>query len=241
MVTKDLGFVMKRHNFRETSIIASFYTKKFGKITGILKGFYTFKKEFSSSLDLFTLNELIFYPKKSDIWLVSFADLVRDYDFLRKNINAATAASVFINLTDRALGPWDKNPEVFNLIKEALSFLQKENVRKVLYVFLVKFLTLSGFKPEFGKCLLCHKPISEETFFSVLRGGLICKKCSSNDHDLKKISREAIASIFYIQNNDFIVALRLKPTEECEKEVMFILREFLCYHLEFDVFGERLQ
>jgi len=235
MIAKDLGFVMKRHNFRETSIIASFYTKKFGKITGILKGFYTFKKEFSSNLDLFTLNELIFYPKKSDIWLVSFADLVRDYDFLRKNITAATAASVFINLTDRALGPWDKNAEVFNLIKEALSFLQKEDTRKVLCVFLVKFLTLSGFKPEFGKCLSCHNAISEETFFSVLRGGLICKKCSNKDHDLKKISREAIASIFYMQNNDFIIALRLKPTEECENEIMYILREFLCYHLEFDI------
>ncbi len=235
MIAKDIGFLMKRHNFRETSVIASFYTKKFGKITGILKGFYTPKKEFSSNLDIFTLNELVFYPKKSDIWLVSFVDLVRDYAFLRKNIKAATAASVFINLTDKALGAWDKNAEVFNLIKEALSFLEKEDTHRVLYVFLVKFLTLSGFKPEFGKCLNCHKPIDEETFFSVLRGGLICKKCSNKEHDLRRIGRETIASIFYMQNNDFIIALRLNPTEECEKEILFILREFLCYHLEFDI------
>ena len=235
MVTKDLGFLLKRYNFRETSVIASFYTQKFGKITGILKGFYTQKKEFSSHLDSLSLNELVFYPKKSDIWLVSFADLVCDYDFLRSDISRAAVASIFLNLIDKTMQPLDKNPEVFQLLKDCLSSLKGESAKKALYVFLIKFLTLSGFKPEFGKCLICHKPADEETQFSVSRGGLVCKKCGAKEQDTRKIGADTIASLFYIQNNDFPLALRINPTVTCEKEMAYLLREFLCCHFDIDI------
>lgn len=265
MITKDLGFVLKRYNFRETSVIASFYTQKFGKITGILKGFYTQKKEFASTLDSLSLNEIVFYPKKSDVWLVSFADLVCDYDFLRRDLLRAGVASIFLNLIDKTMQPLDKNPEVFELLRDSLFSLKEESARKSLYVFLIKFLTLSGFKPEFGKCLVCHKPVDEETLFSVSRGGLVCKKCSlepagrrptptfvtgvaspaesgqdiqikgTRDHDTRKIGADTIASLFYIQNNDFPLALRIKPAAECEKEMIYLLREFLCCHLDIDI------
>jgi len=235
MVTKDLGFVLKRYNFRETSLIASFYTQKFGKITGILKGFYTQKKEFASHLDNLSLNEIVFYPKKSDVWLVSFADLVHDYGFLRNDLLRANVASIFLNLIDKTMQPLDKNLEVFELLRDSLFSLKEESAQKALYVFLIKFLTLSGFKPEFGKCLICHKPADEETLFSVSRGGLVCKKCAATDQDTRKLGADTIASLFYIQNNDFSLALRIKPAPECEKEMVYILREFLCCHLDIDI------
>jgi DNA repair protein RecO (recombination protein O) len=235
MIAKDFGFVLKRYNFRETSVIASFYTQKFGKITGILKGFYTQKKEFASHLDSLSLNEIVFYPKKSDVWLVSFADLVCDYTFLRNDISRAGVASVFLNLIDKTMQPLDKNPEVFELLKSCLSSLKEESARKALYVFLIKFLTLSGFKPEFGKCLVCHKPADCETHFNVSRGGLVCRQCGIKDQDTRKLGADTIASLFYIQNNNFPLALRIKPTPECEREMIYLLREFLCCHLDIDI------
>lgn len=235
MIAKDLGFVLKRYNFRETSVIASFYTQKYGKITGILKGFYTQKKEFASHLDSLSLNEIVFYPKKSDVWLVSFADLVCDYGFLRKDLSRAWAASIFLNLIDKTMQPLDKNLEVFELLRDSLFSLREEGARKALYVFLIKFLTLSGFKPEFGKCLICHKPADSQTHFSVSRGGLVCKKCTAKEQDTRKIGADTIASLFYIQSNDFSLALRIKPTAECEREMIYLLREFLCCHLDIDI------
>ncbi|MDD4954841.1 MAG: DNA repair protein RecO [Candidatus Omnitrophica bacterium] len=235
MVTKDLGFVIKRYNFRETSVIASFYTQKYGKITGILKGFYTQKKEFASHLGSLSLNEIVFYPKKSDVWLVSFADLVCDYGFLRSDLARASVASVFLNLVDKTMQPLDKNLEVFELLRDSLFSLKEESAQKSLYVFLIKFLTISGFKPEFGKCLICHEPASGETHFSVSRGGLVCKKCKTTEQDIRRIGADTMASLFYIQNNDFPLALRIKPTPECEKEMVYLLREFLCCHLDIDI------
>lgn len=238
MVTKDIGFVIKRYNFRETSLIATLYTLQFGKIVGIFKGFYTRKKEFSSTLDLFTLNEFLFYPKKREVWLVSFADLISEYHFLRNNILKNKIGTVFLNLLDKTIELWDVHQSVFYLLKDSLDYLSKEDAHKVLYTFLVKFLTLSGFKPELNLCINCHRQLKDDIFFSTSRGGLLCTNCLRGADDYQKIGRETASSLLYIQNNDFPLALRLSSTLSCEKEMRFILREFLSYHLELDVLGQ---
>ncbi|MDP2924367.1 MAG: DNA repair protein RecO [Candidatus Omnitrophota bacterium] len=235
MVTKDFAFVLKRYNFRETSLLVNFYTLKFGKITGILKGFYTSKKEFSSNLDVSSLNEIIFYPKKRDIWLVSFTDLVSDYDYLRKNIAKAKVSSLFLNIIDKTMQPLDRNEHIFDLLKVCLDALGEQDERKMLYIFLIKFLTISGVKPEFNRCIVCHSAIGKEAFFSVVKGGLLCRNCYRGVDDYQKISRETISSLLYIQDNDFPFLLRLKPTCDCEKEILYILQEFLRYHLDFNI------
>lgn len=235
MIEKDLGFVLKRFDFRETSVIANIYTLRFGKITGILKGFYTFKKEFSSSLDVFTLNEFIFYPRKREIWLVSFADYVYDYPYLRENFSKSKVGALFFTLIDRTMQIWDENPSVFYLIKDCLHWLGGEENRKILYIFLIKFLTISGFRPEFNKCIICHRPLAEDIFFSVSKGGMVCRMCAGRTNDLKRISKETSSALFFIQRSEFPQINRLKISSLCEKEIFYLLHEFIFYHLDFDI------
>ncbi|MDP8290311.1 MAG: DNA repair protein RecO [Candidatus Susulua stagnicola] len=234
MIEKDLGFVLRRYNFRETSLITTLYTSRFGKIRGIFKGFYTFKKEFSSSLDIFTLNEFIFYPKKSEIWLISHADLVSDFSYLREDLPKAKVVAIMLNLLDKTMLLWDRNLEIFNLINDCLNCLRQESEVKILYVFLIKFLSLAGFKPEFNHCLICQKSLDDEFYFSVTKGGLVCKACGRGLGDLKKITKQTCRSLLYIQNSDFALIGRLKVARLCEEEFFYILGRFLAYHFEFD-------
>lgn len=239
MISKDIGFVIRRHNFRETSVIASIYTSRFGKITGIFKGFYTQKKEFSTPLDVFTLNEFVFYPKKREIWLVSFADFIYDFYPLRDNFNKSRMGVIFLNLVDKTMPLWDSNPEVFFLLRQCLLWLCEEDERRVLYVFLIKFLTVSGFKPQFDHCIICHNNLSgEEVFFSVSKGGLVCGDCRHTSNDSRRITKEALACLFYIQRADFPGVNRLKISSASEKEILSLLRSFLLYHLDYDIFSK---
>ncbi|MCK4912741.1 MAG: DNA repair protein RecO [Candidatus Omnitrophica bacterium] len=234
MIEKDLGFVLRRYNFRETSLITTLYTSRFGKIRGIFKGFYTFKKEFSSSLDIFTLNEFVFYPKKSEIWLISHADLVSDFSYLREDLPKAKVGALLLNLLDKTMPLWDGNLQIFNLVNDCLNSLKQDNEVKVLYVFLIKFLSLSGFKPEFNHCMKCQKTLDDEFYFSVAKGGLVCNVCGKNVGDLKKITKQACRSLLYIQNNDLSLIDRLKVSRSCEEEFFYILGRFLGYHFEFN-------
>ena len=234
MVEKDLGFVLKRYNFRETSLITTLYTFRFGKVRGIFKGFYTPKKEFSSPLDIFTLNEFVFYPKRNEIWLISHADLVSDFSYLREDLSKAKTGALIFNLLDKTMPLWDQNARVFNLINDSLNSLGQEQEFKILYIFLIKFLSLAGFKPEFNHCLNCQKGLDDEFSFSVARGGLICKVCAHQVGDAKKISKQACRCLVYIQSADFALTSRLKVTKSCEDEIFYILGRFLAYHFDFN-------
>ena len=234
MIEKDLGFVLKRYNFRETSLITTLYTSCFGKIRGIFKGFYTPKKEFSSPLDIFTLNEFVFYPKRNEIWLISHADLVSDFSYLREDLSKAKVGALLFNLLDKTMPLWDQNKQIFNLINDCLNSLRQESEAKILYVFLIKFLSLAGFKPEFNHCLKCQKVLDDEFSFSVAKGGLICKVCAHQASDAKNISKQACRSLLYIQGADFSLTSRLKTTRACEEEIFYILGRFLAYHFDFN-------
>lgn len=236
MIEKDLGFVLRRYNFRETSLIATLYTSRFGKIRGIFKGFYTSKREFSSTLDIFTLNEFVFYPKRSEIWLVSFADLILDYSFLRETISKARLGALFLNLIDRTMQLWDRNFFVFHLFKDCLYWLNQKEELKTSYIFLIKFLALCGFRPQLNHCLTCEVELKEKAFFNTSLGGLICKNCYGNLNFSHEISKETILSFLYIQETTFPQVLRLALTLNCKKEMDYILREFFLHHLEFDIF-----
>ena len=233
MIEKDLGFVLRRFNFRDTSLIATLYTLRFGKIKGIFKGFYTLKKEFSSTLDIFSLNEFVFYPKKNEIWLISHADLVSDYGFLSKDLASAQIGTSFLNLVDKTMQIWDKNEYIFYLIDNCLRALESEDSLKTFYIFLIKFLTLSGFKPELNHCLLCKNKLEYEVFFSVSKGGLMCNYCRQKAPDVQKISQQAMRSLFYIQSTDFPLVFRLGLSSSCEDEIFYILQRFLSYHCDF--------
>ncbi len=233
MIKKDLGFVVRRYNFRETSLITTIYTQNYGKISGILKGFYTQKREFSSPLGVFSLNEFVFYPKRSEIWLISHVDLVSDFSFLAKSLSKSKVAALYFNLIDKTMQLWDRNPYIFNLIKESLEFLQREGDLKILCIFLIKFLTHSGFKPEFNHCICCAGLLEEDIFFSVSKGGLVCKNCRARVSDIRKISKQATQSLLYIQRTEFPLVCRLNLNLRCQQEVLYILSEFLAYHFQF--------
>ncbi|MDD3296185.1 MAG: DNA repair protein RecO [Candidatus Omnitrophica bacterium] len=233
MIEKDLGFVLKRHNFRETSLILTLYTARFGKISGICKGFYSGKKEFSAHLDTFSLNEFVFYPKRNEIWLISHADLVSDFFFLRKDLSKMRVAAFLFNVVEKAMPLWDANYQIFNLINYCLNLLSKEKEMKVLYLFLIKFLTLSGFKPELDRCICCENSLQQESLFSISRGGFVCRRCSHRVKDIQVISQQASRSLAYIQKTDFPLVLRLNPTVACQEDIFYILREFMSYHFDF--------
>ena len=64
-IHKTEAVVLRKRDFRETSLIVEFYTREFGKMSGILKGIRSEPQKFASTLEPFSLNEIIFYSKRS--------------------------------------------------------------------------------------------------------------------------------------------------------------------------------
>lgn len=241
-IDRTQGLVLKKRELRETSLIVDFYTKEFGKICGILKGIRTDSKKFASNLELFSLNEIIFYRKThSSYHLISQADKLDNFTPIRQNIERTATASFMMEMVSSIMQLEDKNEEVFNLALASLKELETNyNPEKIATIFKIKMLSLSGFKPHFDSCVSCLDKIMGQSRFSLALGGLLCPRCMPKDPTARSIFRGTIATVLHIEKNSFNNSLNLGMNPQIKKELGLILNAFLNFHLERELKSQKL-
>jgi DNA repair protein RecO (recombination protein O) len=241
-IYKTEAIVLRKRDFRETSIIVDFYTRDFGKLSGLLKGIRLEPEKFASNLELFSYNEIIFYRKRnSALHLVSQCDAKDNYDLIRKDIIKVGITSFMMDLLSAVMPQEDKNEEVFDLTLTCLQELKNQiNPDKVMTIFKIKILALSGFKPHFDSCVSCGDRVLGQSKFSLNLGGLLCISCYNKDLSARSIFRGTVASILHIEKNDFKTNLNLGMNPQIKKELDLILNAFLNFHLERELKSQKV-
>ena len=234
MIVKTEGIVLKSFDFRETSRIATFFTRDQGKVKGVLKGIRKDPRKFASSVEKFSLNDIVYYQyRNSDIHLVSHCDMKDFYQGLRQDLERMTAASYAAELIDTLMPSEETNAQIYDLMQAFLKSLQATpDVSKLVQTFQIKILSLSGFKPHLETCVSCYKSVVDAPRFSLRLGGLLCGVCHDTAGEATPISLGAVASILHIQKNNWDAALRLGMAPFIKKELKYVLNHFLVFHLE---------
>ena len=234
MIVKTEGIVLKSFDFRETSRIATFLTRDYGKVKGVLKGIRKDPRKFGSSIEKFSLNDVVYYQyRNSDIHLVSHCDMKDFFTGLRGDLERMTAASYATELIDTLMPSEEQNAEIYDLMRAFLKSLQTTpDVPKLVQTFQIKILSLSGFKPHLEACVRCSKKVEDAPRFSLRLGGLLCEVCKDTAGEATPISLGAVASILHIQKNSWEAALRLGMAPFIKKELKYVLNHFLVFHLE---------
>jgi len=234
MIVKTEGIVLKSFDFRETSRIATFFTRDFGKVKGVLKGIRKDPKKFGSNVEKFSVNDIVYYQyRNSDIHLVSHCDMKDFFSGLRQDLERMTAASYATELIDTLMPAEEQSFEIYDLMQVFLKSLQTTtDVSKLVQTFQIKILSLSGFKPHLETCVRCSKIVDDSPRFSLRLGGLLCAMCKDFSGEATPISLGAVASILHIQENNWDTALRLGMAPFIKKELKYVLNHFLVFHLE---------
>ena len=234
MIVKTEGIVLKTFDFRETSRIATFFTRDFGKVKGVLKGIRKDPKKFGSSIEKFSVNDIVYYQyRNNDIHLVSHCDMKDYFSGLRQDLERMTAASYASELIDTLMPAEEQNLEIYNLMQVFLKSLQSApDISKLIQTFQIKILSLSGFQPHLEACVRCNQNVADAPRFSLRLGGLLCGTCKDSSGEATSISLGAVASILHIQKNNWDGALRLGMAPFVKKELKYVLNHFLVFHLE---------
>jgi len=238
MICKTEAIVLKTFDFRETSRIASFFTKDYGKMSGVLKGIRKDPKKFGSRLDAFSVNDIVYYQyTRSDLHLVSQCDLKQFFFPIRQDYHKTLAAQYALELLGVVMPAEEKNARIYALTMSFLTSLESATqINPLVHFFQIKILLYSGFKPHLDTCVKCHRRISERARFSLNDGGLVCHHCPITDSLVHYISPGTIASILHIEKNAWAQCLRLKLSRRVQDELKYTLNHFLVYHL-----GRRLK
>ena len=227
------AIVLKSFDFRETSRIATFFTKEYGRVSGILKGIRKDPRKFGSSLDRFTVNDIVYYQyRNSDLHLISHCDMRNYFYPVRQDLKKSIAANYILELVGLIMPSEEKNIKVYQLMMDFLSDLGEiDDVNQLVHFFQIKILLISGFKPHLDTCLWCRKKIEGKARFSLKDGGLICLDCPLSDTSVHLISQGTVASILFAERNDWAECLILKLSETTKQELKYVLNNFLVFHL----------
>lgn len=157
--------VLNRRDLRETSILATFYSREFGKIKGVLKGIRGDRSRYGSQAEIFGLNKIVFYEKsRGEFQNITQCDLIDGLFGIRKSLFAIAYATYFLELVDDLTEPVEKNEKIFELLLGSLKLLAKglEPV-KIARVFEIRLLTLLGFGPTVEGSSVCGIKVSMGT------------------------------------------------------------------------------
>jgi len=231
---KSEGIILKKMNYRETSVILTLFTEEMGKIKGVLKGVRSEKSKIPPAT--FTPGAYIFtfiYKKKSNLHLLSSPSLINSFEMeKRKNLKAWHLSLKLINLFTQE---GSKEKDIFNLLKTAGFLYSKTETPEIIFTgFKIKLIKILGYGIELEKCVSCRKN-SKYFLFSGKLGGILCKECAKKDVNSIRISPKVLNVMKQMNKMDFekFNVIKKIPKEILEK-INFYSNITLNYHSEIE-------
>ncbi len=230
---KTEAIVLKTQKQGETSKILTLFTRAKGILKVIAKGSRGFKSRYFGTLEPLNHISIVYYFKETrDLQLLSQADIVHSFIELRNNLEKYAIAMFCCELIQKTQL---EHPEKV-LFDDLLSLLKGLNLAKdkyfnYLFWFILRFLRISGFKPELNQCQVCGSTRKAGRLrFSILRGKFSCEKCQIPDPMSISVDGEVI---------DFLLNLQMGRIQQVESyycpnmtESETLLLSFLQYHVE---------
>lgn len=234
MIPKTEAIVLKSFDYRETSRIVTFFTKEHGKITGIMKGIRKDPRKFGSSVEKYSVNDLVYYHyQRTDLHLVSQCDLKQYFFRIRDDYERNVTANYALELVNKIMPAEQANSDVYHLLLQFLERLQDEkDMERLVHLFQIKILRFSGFSPHLDSCVRCRRPVQGKVRFSMAGGGLVCPDCPTTESSFTVISRGTVSTIMHFERESWQDCLRLGLATKVRAELKYILHNFLEYHLE---------
>jgi DNA repair protein RecO (recombination protein O) len=233
-IRRDEAIVLNRIPLRETSLIATLFSKHSGKIKVIIKGIRKERRQRTAAFEPFTLVSVVYYEKlRSELHLCSDVSIRNSYAGLRDRLDLMGHATYLVELVDKLFGVQDPHHDVHELLKSAFDLFPSHAPELVARVFEAKILSEVGWLPILTKCALCGDQKLSQVTFSPRQGGILCCRCDQSEANTIAISNGTRQSLLYFLRHGMEQALRLRVPNATANELERISERFLRYHLEY--------
>jgi DNA repair protein RecO (recombination protein O) len=224
------GFVLRAIKLGESDRIVTFYTQTHGRIRAVAKGIRKSKSRFGGRLDAFTHVDLQLYRGRSDLDIVTQADIISRPRRLREHYASFCAASAMADAIERTTNERDSNVRVFLLFKAAIEALEKgaEDEPMLAYAFLAKLTSLTGLHPTLHICVDCGS--EARAAFSYGRGGAVCGACI--DRADPKTTDEILECWAMLLNTEWDALRETHLTTDVRRDLGSLMLTFVQWHID---------
>ncbi|PID77474.1 MAG: DNA repair protein RecO [Deltaproteobacteria bacterium] len=229
-VQESEALVVAGQEHGESDRIITFYSRDFGRFTGIAKGACRSKKRFVNKLEPFSLLHLSFqWPRNGSLVFIQEADLRNSFLRLRQDYSIFAAASIIQEMLLFTTNEREQDQNIFNLTSWALSSLnQGQPPRTIIYFYLIRLYDLLGYRPNLSACINCGVKIDAPLPFSFnyQAGGLICTRCKQPGGLYEELSKGTINLLNKALEQELNKLGRLKFSNRAEQETSCFLHQY---------------
>jgi len=176
VVTSE-AVVLRTWPVHEADLVVSFFTREYGKMTGVAKSALKSRRRFGGALEPMTVARAWFVERPKQ-------ELVRldQLEILRSPLSAPVdqvrlgVLSLFAEVLEQALPEHDPQETVFRLIVAVLEQTTVEQAWMPLTYFELWMTRLMGLLPDIAHCTACGEAlVAGETSFNAYADGLFCR------------------------------------------------------------------
>src|SRR5436309_3841332 len=247
------AIILKRTDLAESDRIVTLFTPGKGKYHAIAKGTRRPVSKLAGHLELLSRSQLqLALGRNLDI--VTQAEGIENFLHVRSDLWHMTCGFYLAELVDRFLEERTPHHEVYNLLLEALRFLDADAVeieqqraegtltagqehgrtQLLLRHFEIYLLSYIGYEPVLRTCAHCSAELQPvENGFTPALGGALCPNCSHLW--VQPLSMNALKVLRLLQRTEWAKMPRLRLDGRLHNELEAAMHGLLRFHLERDL------
>ena len=232
------AILLRRLDYGDFDVIITFFTLKRGKLSLIAKSAKKSTKRFAGILELFSVLEVTAGTGRSKgLSVLQEAVLKQPFSTIRADFRKTAYASYWTELIYNWIEENFRQASLYHLLEHVLAELDSERTTPTVLniLFQMRFLALSGHRPNLGNCSVCRQELENIKQDNILidsqRGGILCKDCRTRSASRTLLDKGTIKQLLWVESGDLAKATRIKFSPSALKEGTEFLEEFVCYHL----------
>ncbi|HEY4056175.1 MAG TPA: DNA repair protein RecO [Kofleriaceae bacterium] len=184
------GVVLKTTPLRESDLVVTLFTDRFGRVSAVARGARKSKIRFAGTLSLLVLGRYQVSKGRGELWNLEGGEIEREWTQLASDVVAVAHASYVAELVGALMPAEAPEPEALDVVTalwDSLSIAGPSPAALRATEFAL--LELTGNMPAIERCAACgadfSQPEDEEgAVFDASRGGALCARCAGRSRSV---------------------------------------------------------
>jgi len=189
------AIVLSRRDVAEHDCLYTMMTEVRGKMEVRVRGARKILSKLVPPLASIGIVRVLVYEGRSRPLLIGI-ETVERFRETGETLWRSQVAARFLRLVELATRAESRDPELFNLLTDALHMAEHTDVAHVGALrdaFIIQLLSHAGYRPELDACVQCR---SSQTYaFSAGHGGVVCRDCVRDDVTAVSLSSHELESL----------------------------------------------
>ncbi|MEX2555904.1 MAG: DNA repair protein RecO [Actinomycetota bacterium] len=221
----EQGIILRTMRLGEADRIVTLMTQGSGKVRAVAKGVRKTKSRFGGRLEPFTHVDVLLYRGR-ELDIVTQCEVISPFRAVREDYSRFAAGEAILEVTDKVAEERERNVRQFMLLLGALRALAGgEDPATVVDAFLLRTVSLAGFRPHLRACASCGRPGPHDRF-SIAAGGLVCETC--RNASAVRVRESTVPYLTHLLEEEWTSAV----TSDARREASGLVRAYVEYHFD---------